>query len=420
MTMCRITLFAWLAAQSWMAAQVTHANGPIIDNRGANPSTPANFNQNPLLISPKTAAAGAGGTTDTRYGSGATANGTFNPTGTSGNVNIPGLPGAGILNPALLSNTIVPLPPAAASPAPPAAPSPAEDYLTVPLTSDPNQIDDKYFLKPNDKIIYQVAEDEVEPQLLLVNEQGLVLVPFLKDPVDVVGKQMKLKDFVTYLGDKDKGKLILSGLYKTATIRVALYHGAHSRGYVTVNGSVQGGKVRIQVPADAVLTLADVLNQAGIVGNPDMRHVRITRQASDPTKDPITILEDVKALNDKGQEPTMLVQPGDFVNVPSLTETVGTVMVTGEIPRQPGAILPLPANQPLTVSIAIIQSGGWTDFSKHNVYVYRYEKDKDGKTQRRTYRVDVDAVLVKGEREKDMDLQDGDQIWVQGGFIATR
>jgi len=27
---------------------------------------------------------------------------------------------------------------------------------------------------------------------------------------------------------------------------------------------------------------------------------------------------------------------------------------------------------------------------------------------------------VKGEREKDMDLQDGDQIWVQGGFIATR
>ncbi len=116
----------------------------------------------------------------------------------------------------------------------------------------------------------------------------------------------------------------------------------------------------------------------------------------------------------------MFVDPGDFVTIPSLSEIIGAVTVTGEIRAQPGIILPLPANKPLTVSDAMIQAGGWTDFSKHNVYIYRYEKDKDGKINKHTYRVDVDAVLLKGEREKDMDLQDGDMIWVEGGILATR
>jgi len=418
----RITLLVWLITQTWVAAQVTH-NGPIIDDRGANPSTGANFNTNSTLYSARAAAAANGTAGAQPYGSGpANSSINFNPPGIGGGVVIPGLPGASITNPALIGNAIIPVTPPVVAPAGPAVAPAAPDYSTIPLVSEINQIDDVTKLKPNDKIIYQVAEDGDPAGLLLVDEHGLVKVPFYKDSVDVVsGKGMTLRDFVSFLGDKDKGVLIKSGLYKSATIRVALYHGATTRGYVTVNGSVQGGKVRIQVPTNEALTLADVLNQAVLVGNPDLKKVRITRQSGDPLHpDPISIPVDVKALNEKGQDPTMYVEPGDFVNVPSQNEIIGTVTVTGEIRAQPGVILPLPANKPLTVSEAMIQAGGWTDFSKHNVYIYRYVTDTSGKVHKDILRVDVDAVLLKGEREKDLNLEDGDMIWVEGGILATR
>ncbi len=266
----RITLLAWLVTQTWVAAQVTH-NGPIIDDRGANPSTGANFNTNSTLYSTRAAAATGNGTSGTQpyYGNPANGTGNFNPNGVGGNVVIPGLPGAAISNPMLIGNAIIPVTPPPATPAGPVAPSTATDYSAVPLVSDINQIDDTTKLKSNDKIIYQVAEDG-DPQVpLLVDEHGLVKVPYLKDPVDVLaGRGMTLKDFVSYLNDPIEGKLIKTGLYKTATVRVAIHRGTTTRGYITVNGSVQGGKVRIQVPSTEALTLADVLNQAGLRRQP--------------------------------------------------------------------------------------------------------------------------------------------------------
>lgn len=85
----------------------------------------------------------------------------------------------------------------------------------------------------------------------------------------------------------------------------------------------------------------------------------------------------------------------------------GRVYISGAIGRQ--GPLDLPADERLTVSKAILLSGGFGDFAdKRRVRVIR--KDENGVPKRHT--VDVKEVLERGRLEKDMYLQDGDFIVV--------
>ena len=90
----------------------------------------------------------------------------------------------------------------------------------------------------------------------------------------------------------------------------------------------------------------------------------------------------------------------------------GTVYVSGQV-RTQGSI-EIPAEERLTVSKAILKAGGFADFSDSKK-VKLVRNKADGKTE--TTIVDVDAILTKGQIEKDPVLQPDDRIIVPRKFI---
>ncbi len=411
----RIALFAWLATQLWAMAQVTH-NGPSQPNFGTNSQSGPNAFQTP---------------TGTITINGVTGQVVPDPNATStvANPALGPVPGSNTISGALVlpsasANTTAAAPaataPTVAAPVIPSGPN----FSTIPLSSDPEQIDNKHILEPGDQFIYQVVEDQDPPTLLLVDEKGLVNnVPYLPEPIKAAG--FTLRQVVQALQDRltdqnlgpNETKL---ELYNKATIKVALFHSDQSRGHVTINGAVMRNNLQVPVPNDHLLTLSDVIRAAGdFAPGADTKHVTIIHQTDDPDK-PTKTEVNVADLISKGREPDMYVlSPGDAVTVPSLTETNGYVIVSGEIEHQPALRILLPANEPMTVSTAIIDAG-WTDFSKHTVRVLRWEKDKDGKDQLHTYKVDVDAVLLRNQKDQDMVLQAGDDVNVDWSILANR
>jgi protein involved in polysaccharide export with SLBB domain len=93
------------------------------------------------------------------------------------------------------------------------------------------------------------------------------------------------------------------------------------------------------------------------------------------------------------------------------TRSLGKVYIMGQVHAQ-GSI-ELPANEPLTVSQAVLMNGGLADFAdKHHVKLLR--KGADGKTV--TTNVDIDAIY-KGRSNKDPVLEPGDTINVTEKLI---
>ena len=94
------------------------------------------------------------------------------------------------------------------------------------------------------------------------------------------------------------------------------------------------------------------------------------------------------------------------------TRVTGKVYVTGQV-RNKGAF-EMPAGETMTVGKAIVQAGGFSDFSdKKNVKLVR--KSGDGKTQ--TFVINVVEVWEKGRLEKDMVVQPDDLIVVPARLV---
>ena len=94
------------------------------------------------------------------------------------------------------------------------------------------------------------------------------------------------------------------------------------------------------------------------------------------------------------------------------TKSRGTVYVSGQV-RAQGSI-ELPPEDRLTVSKAILKAGGFAEFAdKRKVKLVR---NKPGGSVE-TIVVDVDAVLIKGQIDKDPQLQPDDRIIVPQKFI---
>ena len=90
----------------------------------------------------------------------------------------------------------------------------------------------------------------------------------------------------------------------------------------------------------------------------------------------------------------------------------GTVYVSGQV-RSQGPI-EMPAEDRLTVSKAILKAGGFAEFSDMRK-VKLVRNKPDGKVE--TTIVDVDAILTKGQIDKDPVLQADDRIIVPRKFI---
>jgi protein involved in polysaccharide export with SLBB domain len=94
------------------------------------------------------------------------------------------------------------------------------------------------------------------------------------------------------------------------------------------------------------------------------------------------------------------------------TRSLGKVYLTGQVHAQ-GAV-DLPANQPVTVTEAIMANGGFADFAnQRRVTVIR--KKADGTTEK--FVIDVKDVLTKGHADKDVVLQPNDTIEVPEKLI---
>lgn len=94
-------------------------------------------------------------------------------------------------------------------------------------------------------------------------------------------------------------------------------------------------------------------------------------------------------------------------------ERAGKAYVTGEV-RNPGPISISP-DQKLMVSEAILNAGGFSEFAdRRRVKVMRQSGSSNSVT---TYYVDVLAVWKNGQKNKDLGLMAGDQIFVASKLV---
>ncbi len=102
-----------------------------------------------------------------------------------------------------------------------------------------------------------------------------------------------------------------------------------------------------------------------------------------------------------------------IVAINSLSTTpIGNVYLTGQV-KQQGAI-PIPPNEVLTVSRAVLLDGGLADFADRR-RVRLLHHNADGTTT--TTIVDLKEILDRGKSQKDPVVQDGDTIDVPQRLI---
>ncbi len=93
------------------------------------------------------------------------------------------------------------------------------------------------------------------------------------------------------------------------------------------------------------------------------------------------------------------------------TRVTGKVYVTGQVRNKGG--YEIPANETLTVSKAILNAGGFSDFSdKKHVRLIR--KTPEGE---RTFVVNVQDIWDRGKLDEDVVVQPGDTIVVRPSFV---
>lgn len=264
-------------------------------------------------------------------------------------------------------------------------------------------LDDTYKFKVGDQIVYQVPEDGDLPVKRLVMDTGQVNLPYLGkvDARGLTSKQLAYK--IKPMLEKE--------YYKSATVLIALDTERKFRGKAYIFGAVsQPGA--IQIPTDEVLTVSRaILKVGGFAPSADRTTVRVERQ-SDDGKETMTV--NMAQVIDEGlDEQDVVVQPNDFIVVTNQASR-GRVYVTGEVMR-PGP-LPLPPENPLMVSDAILSAGGFQEFAdKGKVRVIRKTGEDASDTKEMV--VDVAAVLEKGKLEEDMELQEGDRVIVRARWI---
>jgi len=285
------------------------------------------------------------------------------------------------------------------------------DNFHMPETME--QIDNQRPLTVNDQFVYQVLEDHEKKQVEFVNENGSIgQLPYLPD------LNMKVEGSTLYAvahALKEKLEDPKLGYYKRATVLLAFYKGNGSRGHVTVYGEVSKPGL-VDVPADSVLTLFQAITSSGgFKDSADKEHIQIIHHDLDPGKantQEVSKQEvNYQKFIESGQDANVLLQPGDFINVPSRSDRPQEdIMVVGEVPSM--QVLAPPNGTPLYLSKVMIRVG-FTPWSNHTVDLVRMVNGKRTDTYH-----DVDEVLEKGNTDKDVQLQAGDVIIVKRNWYS--
>ena len=279
--------------------------------------------------------------------------------------------------------------------------SPPKEQGLDPMTL----LDETHQMILGDQIQYNVLENRQEPIILFVDEHGEIDVP-------IIGKQVVLGKTVKGLAYEIKKKLEKDYYYK-ATVVISVYRDPHIRGQVFVLGQVER-QGPIEIPRDRVLTVSQaILSAGGFTRFADPTHVTLIRK--DPKKPKAETKKEINVAEilEKGLlEKDLVVQGGDLLFVTKKEGGSGIVTITGAVQR-PG-VYPISFDAEMTVSQAILQAGGFTDFAdRSDVTLVRYTGDKERKEQR----VNVGRVLDKGDRESDVIVHPDDMIIVDENWI---
>ena len=170
--------------------------------------------------------------------------------------------------------------------------------------------DDKYKLRVGDRISFQIVEDRDAPKSLVVTDSGEVDMPYL-GRVSAVDKTCK------QLADELKAQLEKEYYYR-ATVIIALDAANRVLGRIYIWGQVRS-QGPIEITVNENLTVGTAILRAGGFGDfANKKRVKLIRGGGPDGAAKQTVeLNMVEILEDGKVEKDMMLQPNDFIIVPS-------------------------------------------------------------------------------------------------------
>jgi len=272
-------------------------------------------------------------------------------------------------------------------------------------------LNDQRKLATGDRLTYEVIEEREPPIIVFVNARGEVELPLI-GPVAAAGKTTRALAY-------EIKSLLEVDYFHQATVVMQFPQQNVSRGTVDIAGAVRTPR-SYSLPADQILTVSSAIALAGgMTSDADGSEVSLVRRKGDGSEagGESRQIINVRSILDAGNfDEDLAIQDGDLIIVPRLAEAAGgTVYVVGGV-NSPG-ILNVPPGNTLTVSKAILQSGGFSRFARKNS-VKLISGDSSLPEDERTQIVDVEEILQRGLREKDPIVQPNDIIRVEERIIA--
>jgi protein involved in polysaccharide export with SLBB domain len=267
-------------------------------------------------------------------------------------------------------------------------------------------LDNTYKITINDRLLYQVIEEQSPPAILVLDKEGKVRFPPLSESLLVVGRSC-------YEVAHELKALLEVDFFYRATVDIKVAESTF-REKVTVYGQIRNQGI-VNLPKDGFMTISQVINQAGgFLEGADLETVAIQRKdPENPEKDQQLTVNMAEILNQGKIENDIRVFGDDVIIVNKLEEVGGRYSVLGAV-RNPG-LFTISQNR-LTVSEAILLAGGFTEVARETrVRLTRRIPDSN---ESETYWINVRRILQEGDRNEDMLVKENDIINVSERIIV--
>jgi protein involved in polysaccharide export with SLBB domain len=267
-------------------------------------------------------------------------------------------------------------------------------------------LDAAYKITINDRLVYQVIEEQSPPVVLVLDKDGKVRFPPLSESIAVAGRTCH------EVAHELKALLEVDFFYRaTVDIKVAE---SNFREKVTIYGQVRNQGI-VNLPKDGFMTITQVINQmGGFMDGADLENIVIQRQdPENPEKDNQITVNVAEIFNQGRVENDIRVFGDDVIIVNRLEEVGGRYSVLGAV-RSPG-LFTITQNR-LTVSEAILLAGGFTEVARETRV--RLTRRIPNSNESETFWINVRRILQEGDRNEDMLVKENDIINVSERIIV--
>jgi len=267
-------------------------------------------------------------------------------------------------------------------------------------------LDNSYIITANDRLVYQVMEEQSPAVVLSPDSEGKVKFPPLSTPILVAGKTCY------ELAQEVKALLEVDFFYRaTVDIKVAE---SSFREKATIYGQVKS-QGRLMLPKDGFYTISQAISQmGGFMEGADLENIIIQRKdPENPDKDLRLTVNMDELINQGKIDNDIRIQGDDVIIVNKLEAMGGRYSVLGAV-NSPG--LYTISQEKLTVSDAILLAGGFNNVARETrVKLTRRIENSD---ESETYWINVKRILEDGDRAEDMLIKEDDIINVSEKLIV--